>query len=197
MINHVMGFLFSPQSEWTNVRQKNQYSGGVVYVLLMALLPTIAWYYGVAETGWQVADGEFVKLTEKSAMQIVSLFYLAMVLSVFCIGYFVHWMASSYGSDSSITKGITLAGYCATPLFITGLVGFYPILWLDMLIAVLAIGHALYLLYKGIPIVMDIPPEQGFLFASAILAVCLVILMAMMGGTVIMWELGVTPVFID
>ena len=54
MISQIMGFLFSPQSEWAKVRQKNQYSGGVLYILIMASLPAIAWYYGVTETGWQV-----------------------------------------------------------------------------------------------------------------------------------------------
>ena len=44
MISQIMGFLFSPQSEWAKVRQKNQYSGGVLYILIMASLPAIAWY---------------------------------------------------------------------------------------------------------------------------------------------------------
>ena len=173
------------------------YGGGLIYLFIMALLPVIAWYYGVTVTGWQVADGEVVRLTPNSALWLVSLFYLAMVVSVCCIGYFVHWMSINYGAESSMLKGIFIVSYCATPMFIAGLVGFYPILWLDMLVGVLAVGHALYLLYVGIPIVMDIPKERGFLFASAILAVCLVILMAMMGATVILWDMGVMPVFTD
>lgn len=197
MLGHIFGFMFTPTSEWGEVSKQDTGPVDILYLLIMALLPAIAWYYGTAVIGWQVADGETVRLTADSAMAIVSLFYLAMVASVCCIGYFVHWMAQSYGSDSSIVKGISLVGYCATPMFIAGLVGFYPILWLDMLIGVLAISHTLYLLYIGIPIVMDIPKERGFLFASAILAVCLVIFMALMGATVILWELGVMPVFID
>jgi len=198
MLGHVVGFIASPVKEWGKVSQENDSVGRIFYLLLLALFPVVAWYYGVTETGWQVADGEIVRMTGASAINIVALFYLAMVGSVCVIGYSVHWMASSYGANSSIHKAIVLVGYCATPMFIAGgLVGFYPILWLDMLVGVAAVTYSLYLLYIGIPIVMGIPKERGYLFASAVLAVCLVILMAMMGATVVLWELGIAPVFID
>ena len=54
------------------------------------------------------------------------------------------------------------------------MVGFYPILWLDMLVGVTAISWAVYLMYLGIPIVMNIPAERGFLYSSAVLAIALV-----------------------
>ena len=62
-----------------------------------------------------------------------------------------------------LTKGIVIAGLTATPLFIAGLVGFYPVLWLDLLVGVAAVSWAVYLMYLGIPIVMNIPEERGFL----------------------------------
>ena len=65
------------------------------------------------------------------------------------------------------------------------------------MVAVLAVSWSLYLLYIGIPAVMHIPKEQGFLFASAIVAVCLVILIGMMGVTVVLWDMGLMPVFAD
>ena len=50
-----------------------------------------------------------------------------------------------------------------------------------------------YLLYVGIPTVMNVPKERGFLFASAVVAVCLVILIAIMGASVILWDMGFAP----
>jgi hypothetical protein len=73
----------------------------------------------------------------------------------------------------------------------------FPILWLDILIALLAVTQSVYLLYKGIPIVMKIPAEQGFLFASAMIAVGMVILICIMCGTVILWDMGFAPIFTD
>ena len=100
-------------------------------------------------------------------------------------------------SESRGAKGLVIAGFTATPLFITGAVGVYPVLWLDMLIGVVAVCWAVYLLYLGIPIVMDIPEERGFLFSSAVIAICLVILICIMVGSVILWDFGAAPAFTD
>ena len=42
-------------------------------------------------------------------------------------------------------------------------------------------------------IMMDIPSEKGFLFASAVLAVGLVMLVGLLGASVILWSAGVGP----
>ena len=106
-------------------------------------------------------------------------------------------LSDTYGADSSLTKGIVIAGLTATPLFIAGAVGFYPLLWLDMLVGVAAVSWAVYLMYLGIPIVMNIPEERGFLFSSAVLAIAMVILICLMVGSVILWDFGAAPAFTD
>ena len=158
----------------------------------------MAWYYGTSRIGWTVGDeGETIRLTVESARQISVLFYLTMLAAVAVIGYFVHWMADTYGAASTLTKGIVIAGLTSTPLFIAGLVGFYPLLWIDLLIGVAAVSWSVYLLYLGIPIVMGIPEERGFLFSSAVVGVALVILICVMVGSVILWDYGAAPAFTD
>ena len=199
MIQHTFGLLTRPSAQWKTVADlpESSFKTLVLYPWFMALLPAVAWYYGTTQVGWSVGDGEVIKLTKESARQICILFYFTMVACVAVIGYFIHWMSDTYGAESSVTKGIVIASLTATPLFIAGLVGFYPLLWLDMLIGVVAICWAVYLMYLGIPIVMNIPEERGFLFSSAVLGVCLVILICLMVGSVILWEFGAAPAFID
>ena len=199
MFNHALGLLFRPAAQWRKVAGLS--SGTLIamlpYPCIMAALPAAAWYYGTTQVGWIVGDGEPVRLTRDSALPIHLLFYCAMVGAVALIGYSIHWMSATYGANSSLAKGIVIAGFTATPLFIAGAVGFYPILWLDLLLGVAAVCWAVYLLYLGIPIVMDIPEERGFLFASAVVAFCLVMLICIMGGSVILWEIGAAPAFTD
>ena len=66
-----------------------------------------------------------------------------------------------------------------------------------MLAGTAAAAYPLYLLYIGIPIVYDIPKERGFMFASATVAVGLVLMVALLGATVSLWEMGAMPVFTD
>jgi len=200
MIQHTFGILVRPRTEWRTIAalDASTLQTLLLYPCLLAILPAVAWYYGTTEIGWTVGDhGEPIRLTRESARQICILFYLTMVVCVAVIGYFIHWMAATYGAESSITHGIVTAGITATPLFIAGLAGFYPILWLDMLIGVVAVSWAVYLMYLGIPILMRIPEERGFLFSSAVLAIALVILICLMVGSVILWDFGAAPAFTD
>ncbi len=200
MIQHTFGLLTRPSAQWKTISElpESSFRTLLLYPWIFALIPAVAWYYGTSQVGWSVGDhGDTVKLTVASARQICILFYFAMVACVSVIGYFIHWMSDTYGADSSVTKGIVIAGLTATPLFIAGAVGFYPVLWLDMLIGVAAVCWAVYLMYLGIPIVMDIPEERGFLFSSAVMGVSLVILICLMVGSVILWDFGAAPAFTD
>ncbi|GAB5414580.1 MAG: Yip1 family protein [Congregibacter sp.] len=201
MIQHTFGLLFKPRQQWKQVAELPESSQNllVLYPFILALLPAVAWYWGTSRVGWTVGSyNEIIKLTEPSALQVNILFYCVMVAAVAAIGYAIHWMSNTYGAEnSSIAKGIMIAGLTATPLFITGLVGFYPVLWIDLLIGVAAISWAVYLMYIGIPIVMNIPQERGFLFASAILAIGLVILVCIMVISILAWDFGAAPAFTD
>lgn len=199
MISNPAGFLFNARSQWQQVAglAEHQLTSKLVYPVLLGLGTPIAWYFGTTRVGWSVGGGEIIRLTEASALQLVAALYLAMLASLVVIGYFIHWMAETYGCESTISKGIAVAGYTATPLFIAGLIGFYPIFWLDMLVGIAALAWAVYLLYTGIPAVMGIPEERGFLYASAVVAICMVIFICMMGATVILWDMGIKPVFTD
>ena len=200
MIQHTFGLLVKPSAQWRTIAKlpDSSFTTLLLYPCLFALLPAVAWFYGTSQVGWTVGEGdEVIKLTAQSARQITVLFYIAMLASVAIIGYFVHWMSDTYGAASTLTKGIVITGLTCTPLFLAGLVGFYPLLWIDLLIGVVAISWSVYLLYLGIPIVMDIPEERGFLFASAIVGVAMVILICIMVGSVIVWDMGAAPAFTD
>lgn len=195
MMTHIFGILLRPAQEWQRIAATADRTSNLLPLCVLALLPALSWHYGTTQVGWTVGGGEVVKLTTASANPIIALFYLAMVVSVVLIGFFIHWMAANYGAQSSVMRGISIAVYTATPLFIAGLVGFHPMLGVDMLIGVLAISWSIYLLYIGIPAVMHMPAERGFLFASAVVAVCLVVLIAIMGASVVLWEFGAGPEF--
>jgi hypothetical protein len=198
-MNHIFGIMFRPSSEWEAIRTSSE---SIVlcylkYVLLIGLLPPVAWYIGATDIGWQLGNRS-IRITPESALQIMTLFYLSTLIGIGVLGYMVHWMAETYEvGGSTLGKGIKIAAYTCTPMFLCGITGFYPVLWLDILLGCAAAAYTVYLLYIGVPIVMQIPKERGFLFASALVAVGLVMCAALLGATVMLWEMGAMPVFTD
>ncbi len=199
MFSHILGILLYPNKEWHSIAQQPTFTliKPFIYTAVLALIPVVAWYYGTTQIGWSVGDNDPVKLDPQSGKVIVSLFYATMICAVLSIGYMIHWMAKTYGAESSWSRGFAVATYTATPLYIAGAVGFLPTIWLAMLIALSALCYTVYLLFLGMPIVMNIPKERGFLFSSAVIGVCMVIFVMIMGGSVILWEFGAEPSFID
>lgn len=194
-----ISLMLQPRNAWRHIAQHAPSSifSALVYPILFAVLPAYAWYYGTTQVGWRIGDDDPIRMTTESALPIVILFYLAMVSAIVGIGWMIHWMSQTYGASSTPAKGIAIAAATATPLFIAGAAGFYPMFLLDLTIGMIALAYAVYLLYLGIPIVMKVPEERGFLFSSAIIAVSLVALIAILGATVILWDFGAAPAFVD
>ena len=197
-MNAVLTWFTRPEVGWQTIAaRRGSWPGTLLLLLLLAALPAVAWYYGVTEVGWSLGRGSPLRITPESARVIIALFYVAMVGGILVIAAAVQWMSVTYGAQPQPLDALRLATFTGLPLFVAGLTGFIPILWLDLVIGVLAGGYALVLLYTGIPVLMHIPKERGYLFSSAIVAVCLVLLIALMGVTVTLWEWGAMPVFTD
>lgn len=196
-LGHTIGLLTNPDKEWQQIRDDSEslprlYLG---HVLLLALIPAVAGYYGTSQVGWQIGDGQVIKLTSASALPLCILFYAAIVAGIYILGRFIDFFAATYGVSESNPKGVTLAAYTATPLLFAGIIAVYPSVWLNMLAGLIALSYSVYLLYEGLPILMKIPPDRGFMFASSILTVGLVMLVALLAISVVIWSMGVGPVY--
>jgi hypothetical protein len=190
------GFVvtFSPTLGWQRIAA-NPISLPQLYLLHtipFALIPAVCWYIGVTRIGWTIA-GEPVRLTAESALPMCVLFFLAMLAGVAFLGFMVRWMAAAYGTAASFTQGATLISYTASPFFLAGVLGLYPVLWLAILAGCAVACYCIYLLYQGTPAMMQVPPERGFLYASAVFAVALVSFVGLLGATVVLWDFGAAP----
>jgi len=195
VLQHVWGLFAHPEEEWRDIRRENCGVGRCYcsHVLLLAAIPPLAGFLGTTQIGWQIGVGERITLTNESALTIAALYYFSMLVGVFTIGKLIHWMGQTYGTKQGLSRCIGLAAYTATPLFLIGIMGLYPVLWLNLILGLPALAYTVYLLYLGLPIMMEIPKEKGFLFASAVLAVGLVALVALLAATVVLWDIGAGP----
>ena len=191
VFKHVWGLMARPKDEWKSIRDEGCTIGKCYcsHVLLLAALPAIAYFIGTSQVGWVIGT-KSVRLSTESSLYIAALTYLTMLVGVFAMGKAIHWMSQTYGAKQNLPQSIALAAYTATPLFLTGIMLIYPILWLNLLIGLMALAYTIYLLYIGVPIMMKISQERGFLFASAVMGVGLVMLVAVLAATVVLWDMG-------
>jgi hypothetical protein len=117
------------------------------------------------------------------------------VLGIFVMGYVIKWMGQTYVKSVRLSEAVALAAFVSVPLLLVGVFEIFPILWVNFLVGLLALGYAVFLLYTGLPILMDIPKEKGFLYATAILGFGMVALVGMLVLTALLWGVGIEPSF--
>ncbi|WP_303285642.1 Yip1 family protein [Marinobacter sp. SS8-8] len=198
-LTHTFGLLAHPDREWEAIRNESEsvtrlYTG---HILLLALIPAVAGFYGTTQVGWQIGDGQTTRLSTASALQLSVLFYVAMLAGIFVLGKFIDFFATTYDAIERVPRGVALAAYTATPILLIGVIAAYPNIWVNMVAGLVAAGYAVYLLYEGLPILMKIPQERGFMFASAVLTVGLVMLVALLAISVVIWSMGIGPVYVN
>jgi hypothetical protein len=198
-MQHVWGLLSHPADEWKVIRKEGCPIGGcyILHIMLLAAIPPVCGYFGTTRIGWQIRAREAVKLTHESALTIAILYYLVLLVGVLTVGALIHWMGQTYGSKKPLSHSIALAGYTATPLLLVGIMQLYPLLWLNLIVGLPALAYTIFLLFSGVPVMMGISKERGFLFSSAVLAVGLVMLVGLLAATVILWGIGVGPAFVS
>ncbi|WP_133406425.1 Yip1 family protein [Parashewanella tropica] len=195
ILNHLMGLYTQPKQEWHNIEKNHEsLKSSLSHVLLVALIPAICAYIGSAHIGWNpVASAEKLFLTSHSAVLMSVGMYFGLIIGVLALAYLAHWMAKTFDANPTFTQAIELASYTATPMFMVGLSALYPELWFMMTVALIGISYSVYLLYTGVPIIMNIPEEKGFIYASSLVTCGLVLLVGLMATSVILWSNGFGP----
>lgn len=200
MIHHVLGLFTHPDQEWQEIRGEDEESIGHMYLthtLILAAIPAVSAYIGTTQVGWMLGDRAPVVITAESAGWMALMSYIAMLAGVGVMGGFVHWMARTYDASPSLARCVAFATYTATPLFLGGLAALYPHIWLGMMVGLAAVSYTVYLLYVGLPVYMGVHPDEGFMFSSSVLAVGLVVLVAILAFTVVLWGVGLGPEYVN
>ena len=199
LLHHIYGLFTHPREEWQDIEKERSdnkvlYQG---YVAILALVPVVFGYIGTVKVGWTIGNDELVRLSPESGLILCSLSYIALLVSIFILGKLIDWIGKTYGADidEKHPRGMSLASYAMTPLFLAGAVAIYPSITLNMLVVLAAMAYTVYLIYTGVPVLMHISAERGFLFASSIITMVLVTLVGVRVATVIIWVAFFPPVY--
>lgn len=191
-MNHIWGLLSHPNREMHEIRRENETVSHhyTHHVLIMAAIPVICAFIGTTQIGWNFGDGTFVQLSMFTGFYLGVLFYALMLGGVAVMGRVIWWMARNYPIRPSLARCMVFAGYVATPLFLSGIVALYPLVWLCVIVGAAALLYTGYLLYVGIPEFLSINKEEGISFSSSTLAIGVLVLEVLLALAVILWGYG-------
>ena len=191
ILNHIWGLYAHPREEWQTIEKRHEsLTYSLIHILVVALIPAICSYFATAHIGWSIGAGDLIKLPENAAMLMSVAMYAGLIIGVFGLAYLIQWMAVTFDAKPDFTQCLELAAYTATPLLMVGLTALYPVLWFMTIAGLAALSYSVYLLYSGVPIMMNIPEEKGFIYASSVVTCGLVLLVTLMAASAIMFGMG-------
>ena len=163
------------------------------YSVWLLVLPPAFSLIGAANFGWRIGADEPLMLSTQSLWLVSAGYLVVLLFGLVSTALLSSWMAATYGASTSLGKHFALITIVGEPLAIASVAHLYPDIFVNVLVLIPTMIWSMYLLYKGIPIVLDTPPERGMLMASSLVGWLLVAAVSLLGLSMALWTLGVGP----
>lgn len=190
-----MRLLFTPTAVFEELSETRPEPHAVFfrYLLWLAVLPPVFAFIGAYFFGWRLGAAEPLYLATSSLTIISIAYFFALLFGFVSTAVVAQWMASTYGARMSLGIHFALVVIVAAPLVAGSIIHLYPDVFINILVLIPTLMWCMYLLYKGLPIVLKINSQRGMLMASALIGYLLVAAVSLLGLTVGLWTSGVGP----
>jgi hypothetical protein len=172
LLERVQAILLRPGSAWAEIAAEHHSIAQVYksYVVFLAAIPAIAGFIGFSLVG----VGTFgisvrVPLVEGLVGAVVS--YLLTLVMAMVLAWVANWLAPRFGGQAQLPRAFQLIAYGATAGWLGGIFSAIPSM---AMLGVLAGLYSIYLIYRGVPVLMQVPQEKSLGYTVALI-VCAVV----------------------
>ena len=135
----------------------------ILYLGIVGIPTLIGFILGYGVIGY---EGFYLGASVGAAI----VYYIVAIIGIIIFGFLLNAIAPYFKTKQNKMQALKLVAYSSTPWLLAGIFYFHPSIWF---LATLAGLYGLYILYIGIPILMETPKEQQipFLIVSIVIYV--------------------------
>jgi len=163
------------------------------YLVWLAVIPPAFAYIGASMFGWRLGAAQPLYLDGGDLIVISIMYFFVLIFGFVSTAIVSQWMASTYGARYSLGIHFALVTIVAAPLAVGSAIHLYPHVFINVIVLIPVLMWSMFLLYRGLPVVLKISPERGMLMASALIGYLLVAAVSLLGLTVALWGGGIGP----
>ena len=191
----MLRLLFQPNNVFKELAELKPSSIAVFFkvALWFGVLPPLFAYIGASKFGWRLGTVEPLSLQKEILLSISVAYFIALLFGFISTAIVSRWMATTYGARQSLGIHFAMITVVGAPLAVGSIVHLYPDVFINVLVLIPALLWSMYLLYRGLPIVLHITPERGMLMSSSLIGYLLVAFVSLLGITVFLWINGIGP----
>jgi hypothetical protein len=164
LVERVRALLLTPRLEWKVIEQEPKTSSDLFidYVAILAAIPEVARFIG------QSFIGDYAPIVPSLVRMVVV--YLLTFVMVYIIACVINLLAPRFGGQKNFSNSLKLSVYSHTPLWLAGIFLLIPGLNFLLILGL----YGLYLLWTGLPLLMQVPDEKALPYAAIVTACALV-----------------------
>jgi hypothetical protein len=163
------------------------------YLIWLAAIPPLFAYIGASNFGWRLGAAQPLYLDGGDLIVISIMYFFLLIFGFVSTAIVAQWMASTYGARHSLGIHFALVTIVAAPLAAGSVVHLFPHVFVNVIALIPILMWSMYLLYRGLPVVLKISPERGMLMSSALIGYLLVAAVSFLGLIVALWGRGIGP----
>lgn len=172
LFERVKNIILTPAAEWERIKgeQTSLQQLLIGYVLPLVALAAICAFIGWAFVGIPTGFGT-IRLPLTTAIGSAVVQVVLGLASVWALGLIINAIAPSFGSTPDQGQANKVAAYFGTPSWLAGVFAIFPP------IAILSIVglYSLYLLYVGLPKLMNTPEDKKVGYFATVLVIAILV----------------------
>lgn len=161
ILSRAYGLLREPNKEWEQIRAEET---TVPNILLGYVAPLAAIIPLCSVIGSYIFEPQFAGDFGVALIRAV-VTWLVSVALVFFLGVLINAVAENFDGDKNDLGAQKIAAYSLTPTFLSGVFGLWPPLWW---LSLFALAAMVFLMYRGLPILMKAPAERALAYAGTV-----------------------------
>lgn len=161
----IQGLLLKPRHEWSVIAGERTSISALMlsYVAVIAAIPVLAQMIGMLVFGVSVLGVTYrppimTTLTTALGQYVLSL------IAVGVVAVMIDVLAPKFGGRRNLTQAFKVAAYGSTAAWLAGATALVPAI---SFLAILG-AYSLYLLYLGLPVLMEAPKEKALAYTAIV-----------------------------
>ncbi len=177
LISRVKGILLEPATEWQKISGETTSVRDIYfnYVFWLAAIPALAGFVSNTIIGTSVPFAGTLRVGFFAGLSTMVLGYLLSLVMIYVLAFIVSALANTFAGQANPVRALQLVAYAYTASFVASVAQIVP--WLGGFITLAGGIYSIYLLYLGVPVMMQCPREKAVPYTAVSLLVAFVLSM--------------------
>lgn len=161
LFERAKAIMFKPGETWEIIKgeQTTVWELFTSYAAILAAVPPVANFIGESLVGRNLPFVGYWRQPVLSGIYHLVLQYALFLASLFVAAFVADFLAPSFDSKKNLAGAMKALVFSSTTYLLAGVLFIVPFFWFDLIVFLAAL-YSFYLLYLGLPVMMETPREK-------------------------------------